>query len=129
MTAHARPTFVPSPRATNWLLAVGFVALGAAIYIRYLVIEQASVGIACDGGLATTTCLVRRIATQLFNQQVFGIAALGFAALTLLRPSVALFSIALALAATGIVLYNTALSALAAALLVMSFARPAATPD
>ena len=60
----------------------------------------------------------------LFNHQVFGWASLGAATLTLIRPSPALFSIALALTGFGLVLYNASLAALAAGLLVMCFARP-----
>lgn len=116
--------FVPSPRATNWLVAIGFLSIGYAMYVRYLVVEQSSVGIACDGGLATLTCQVRHVATRLFTNQVFGFAALAFSVLNFVRPSVSLFAIALALTGLGIVLYNTALSSLAAALLIVSLARP-----
>src|SRR5665213_1444299 len=38
--------FLPSARATNYLLIVGFCSLGYALYIRYLAIEQANVGLA-----------------------------------------------------------------------------------
>ena len=31
--------FLPTARQTNWLLIVGFVALGEALYLRYLAIE------------------------------------------------------------------------------------------
>jgi hypothetical protein len=56
---------------------------------------------------------------------VFGWVALIAAALNLLRPSIVLLAIGIAAAAFGIVLYNVNLSALAAALLVLSLARPA----
>ena len=35
--------FLPSARAVNWLLIVGGGALGYALYIRYLGIEQSTV--------------------------------------------------------------------------------------
>jgi hypothetical protein len=117
--------FLPSARATNYLLIVGFCSLGYALYIRYLAIEQASVGLACTAGL----CFARRIAIVLFTYSVFGWAALAVAALNLLQPSLVLFAVALALACFGIVLYNVALSALAFGLLVLSFARRAPAPD
>jgi hypothetical protein len=121
--------FLPSARATNSLLIVGFCSLGYALYIRYLAIEQSSVGLACAAGLNTWLCFARRIAIALFENSVFGWAALIVAALNLLRPSLILFAVALAVACFGIVLYNIALSALAFGLLVLSFARRAPEPD
>jgi len=121
--------FLPSARATNYLLIVGFCALGYALYIRYLAIEQTSVGLSCAAGLDTWLCFSRRIAIALFENSVLGWTALIVAALNLLRPSLVLFAVALAAACLGIVLYNTGLSALAAGLLVLSFARRAPEPD
>ena len=121
--------FLPSARATNWLLIVGFVSFGYALYLRYLVIEQPAVGIACNAGLDTWLCVSRRIATALFSNSVFGIAALIVAALNLLRPSLVLFAAALAAACFGVVLYNVGLSSLAAGLLGLSLARRAPEPD
>lgn len=121
--------FLPSARATNWLLIVGFGSIGYALYIRYLVIEQSTVGLACAAGLGTWLCWSRGIAIALFTNSVFGIAALAIAALHLLRPSLVLFALALAATCFGIVLYNIELSALAAGLLVLSLARRAPAPD
>jgi hypothetical protein len=123
--AHPAPRlFRPSPSALNWVIAIGFVSLGYAMYLRYLVIEQSQIGLACDAGLKTWLCLSRTVASALFNNQVFGWVSLGAAALALIRPGLALFTVGLAASAFGIVLYNAALSGLAAALLVMCFARP-----
>ena len=83
--------FLPSARATNYLLIVGFCSLGYAFYMRYLAIEQANVGLACAAGLDTWLCFARRIAIALFTYSVFGWAALAVAALNLLRPSLVLF--------------------------------------
>jgi hypothetical protein len=121
--------FLPTARQTNWLLTIGFVSLGYALYLRYLVIEQSLVGQACDGGLNTWLCETRLVVTRLFNHDVFGTVALGAALLHLLRPTLVLFAIALVATAFGIVLYNVALSALAAALLITSFARPVIETD
>jgi hypothetical protein len=121
--------FLPSARATNGLLIVGFLSLGYALYLRYLAVEQSSVGLACAAGLDTWLCVSRRIAIALFSNSVFGVAALIVAALNLLRPSLVLFALALSLACFGIVLYNGGLSALAAGLLVLSLARRAPEPD
>ncbi|MCK9919332.1 hypothetical protein MXD81_60395 [Microbacteriaceae bacterium K1510] len=117
--------FLPSARATNWLLIVGFCSLGYALYMRYLAVEQSTVGLACQAGLNTWLCFSRGIVIALFTNSVFGIAALVIAVLNLLRPSLVLFGAALALACLGIVLYNIQLSALAIGLLVLSLARRA----
>ena len=95
------------------------------MYLRYLVIEQPTVALACDAGLDTWLCLAREVATGLFRHSVFGIAALLAAVLNLIRPSVVLFALGLAAGGFGIVLYNAGLSALALALLLLSLARPA----
>jgi hypothetical protein len=115
--------FLPSARATNVLLVIGFSALGYALYIRYLALEQSTVGLACGAGLNTWLCWSRAIITVLFQNSVFGIAALIVAAINLLRPSLVLFAVALAIACLGVVLYNIVLSSLAIGLLILSFAR------
>jgi hypothetical protein len=120
-----RRLFLPTPRQTNVLLTVGFLSLGYAFYVRYLVIEHTPVGLACEAGLDTWLCLTRKIAMGLFNHSVFGTVALGAAALNLIRPSVVLFALGLAAGGLGLVLYNVGLSGLAIALLLLSLARPA----
>ena len=121
--------FNPSARAINVLLMVGFGSIGYALYMRYLGVEQTPVGLACDAGLTTWLCVTRHIVIVLFTNSVFGIAALIVAAINLLRPSLVLFAAALSITCLGIVLYNTGLSALAAGLLVLSFARRAPEPE
>jgi hypothetical protein len=115
--------FLPSARATNILLIVGFCALGYALYLRYLGIEQSAVGLACGAGLNTWLCFSRAIVTVLFQNSVFGIGALAIAALNLLRPNLVLFGAAMAVACVGVVLYNVVLSSLAIGLLILSLAR------
>src|SRR5260370_34858377 len=85
--ADPRRLFRPSAASLNWVIAIGFVSLGYAMYLRYLVIEQSSIGLACDGGLKTWLCLVRAVVSALFNNQLFGWVGLGAAALALMRPS------------------------------------------
>ncbi|HEY7232066.1 MAG TPA: hypothetical protein VH558_17040 [Pseudolabrys sp.] len=121
--------FLPSARATNWLLIVGFCAIGYALYMRYLAVEQSSVGLACQAGLNTWLCFLRQITIILFTYSVFGWAALIIGILNLARPSLVLFAIGLAATCAGIVLYNVGLSSLAAGLLVLSFARRVPEPD
>ena len=119
------PLFLPTARHTNWLLIVGFLSLGEALYLRYLAIEYAQVSLACQGGLNTWLCATFRLAIALYNHSVFGWVALAAAALNLLRPSIALVTVALAAAAFGLVLHNANLAGLAAAMLILSLARPA----
>lgn len=121
--------FLPSARATNALLIVGFGSLGYALYMRYLGIENTPVGLACTAGLDTWLCSTRRIVIALFEHSVFGWAALIIAALNLLRPSLVLFALGLAATCLGVVLYNVGLAGLAAGLLVLSLARRAPEPD
>ena len=119
------PLFRPSGRQTNGLLIVGMLALGEALYLRYLAIEHASTSLACQGGLQTWLCVSFRSAIALYNNSVFGFLALGAAVLNLVRPSIVLVSVALAAAGFGLVLHNAGLAGLAAALLILSLARPA----
>lgn len=121
--------FVPSARETNWLLCVGFLSVGYALWLRYRAIEYVPVSLDCQGGLDTWLCGTFRTVIVLFNHSVFGAVALGAAVIQLLRPSVPMFAIALAAAGFGIVLHNLGLSALAGALLVVSLARPAPEPE
>ena len=117
--------FLPNARAVNWLLVVGFCSIGYALYMRYLAVEQSSVGLACQAGLNTWLCVIRQITIVLFTYSVFGWFSLIVAALNFLRPSLLLFAVALAAACCGVVLYNIGLSSLAAGLLVLSLARRA----
>jgi hypothetical protein len=121
--------FLPTARQTNWLLVFGFLALGEALYLRYLAIEYGPVALACQAGLNTWLCATFRLVIVLFNHSAFGWIALATAMLNLLRPSVALVSVALAAAGFGLVLHNADLSGLAVAFLVVSLARPAPVPE
>jgi hypothetical protein len=117
--------FLPTARQTNWLLVVGFLALGQALYLRYLAIEYAQVSLACQGGLDTWLCSSFRAAIALYNRGVFGAGALVVALLNLWRPSILLVAIALAASAFGLVLHNADLAGLAVGVLILSLARPA----
>jgi hypothetical protein len=120
-----RPLFLPTARQINWLLIVGFLSIGQALYLRYMALENNTVALACQAGLNTWLCGTFRLTIVLFNHGVFGYVALAVALLNLLRPSIVLISLALAAAAFGVVLHNADLSAFAAGLLVLSLARPA----
>jgi hypothetical protein len=121
--------FTPSGRQANWLIAVGLIATGYAIYLRYMVLENVPVGLACDAGQQTWICLSRRIAGTLDNNGAFGWIALGCAIVALIRPGVVLLSFALAATALGLVMHNAGLAGIAGGLIVLSLARPAPVPE
>ena len=114
-----------SPYQVQWLLIVGFVTVGYALYLRYLAIELSTVALACDAGQQSMLCTTRLLMTYLFRNSVFGIAALVIAALHVIRPSIVLLTAGLVAAGLGIVLYNIGLSGIAIGLLILGFARPA----
>src|SRR6201987_2197442 len=114
-----------TPYQVQFLLVVGFVTVGYALYLRYLAIEYSQVALACDAGLQTLLCKSRALATVLFRNSVFGIVALVIATLHVIRPSIVLLTGGLIAAGFGIVLYNIVLSGLSIGVLILGFARPA----
>jgi hypothetical protein len=129
-----RPLFLPTARQTNWLLVIGFLAVGEALYIRFLAIENPNVALACQadiarGGIKTWLCTSWQLSVVLFRNEVFGLAALAIALLNLIRPSLVLVALTLAVAAFGVVLHNVDLSALAVGVLILSLGRPAPAPE
>ena len=114
-----------TPYQVQFLLVVGFVTVGYALYLRYLAIEFSTVALACDAGQQTLLCKSRSLATYLFKNSVFGIVALIIATLHVMRPSIVLLTGGLIAAGLGIVLYNIVLSGIAIGLLILGFARPA----
>jgi len=117
--------FLPTARQLNWLLLIALLSLGEALYLRYLAIEYAPVSLACQAGLDTWLCATFRLVIVLFNHSAFGWVALAAAVLNLLRPSILLVGVALAAIQFGLVLHNAGLAGLAAALLLLTLARPA----
>ena len=114
-----------TPYQVQFLLVVGFVTVGYALYLRYLAVELSTVALACDAGLQSVLCKMRALATYLFKNSVFGISALVIATLHVMRPSILLLTLGLIAAGFGIVLYNIQLSGIAIGLLILGFARPA----
>ena len=114
-----------TPYQVQFLLVVGFVTVGYALYLRYLAVEFSTVALACDAGLQTMICKSRMVVTSLFKNSVFGATALVIAILHVMRPSIVLLTGGLIAAGLGIVLYNITLSGLAIGLLILGFARPA----
>jgi hypothetical protein len=124
-----RPLFLPTARQTNWLVAIGFLAVGEALYLRFMAIENANMARACQSGLSTWLCSTYRVAIPLFQHEVFGALALAIALVNLMRPSVVLIGLALAAAGFGLVLHNVDLAALAIGVLILSLARRAPAPE
>jgi hypothetical protein len=120
-----RPPFLPTARQTNWLIIVAVLALGEALYVRYMAIENTTVELACRAGLQTWLCSSFWLSLAWSEHDVFGGVALAAGLLNLLRPSVVLVGLTLAAAGFGLVLHNADLAALAAGLLILSLARPA----
>jgi len=114
-----------SPYQVQWLLIVGFLSVGYALYLRYFAVEFSTVALACDAGLPTMLCKTRILITALFRNSVFGIVALIIAVLNLIRPSIVLLTGGVVAAGFGIVLYNIGLSGIAVGLLILGFSRPA----
>ena len=114
-----------TPYQVQWLLVVGFVTVGYALYLRYLAIEFSTVALACDAGLQSMLCKTRILVTSLFRNSVFGIVAVVIATLNLLRPSIVLLSAGIVASAFGLALYNPSLAGFAVGLLILGFARPA----
>ena len=117
--------YIPTPRQINLLLLIGFAAFGYALYLRTLVIDAPSLELACAEGLARAVCGLRKVIVELYELQFFGGLALVAALLHFARPRFAAFAVALAACVLGLVLRNTGVAGLAAAVLVMAFARPA----
>jgi len=126
-TPPVRPktTFLLSARQVQWVLIVGFLSVGYALYLRYLALEFSQVALACEAGLPTMLCKTRTLVIALFKNSVFGTTALVIATLHVIRPSIVTLTGALIAAGFGIVLYNVVLSGLAIGLLILGFARPA----
>src|SRR6202051_3503547 len=70
--AMKRALFQPTARQTNWLLAIGLLSLGQALYLRYMALENNTVSLACQAGLRTWLGDTFRPAVVRFNHNVFG---------------------------------------------------------
>src|ERR1700752_1734243 len=51
--------FLPSKRASAVLAVLALAALGAALYLRYAIIQNSAIGVACEAGEQSLTCEVR----------------------------------------------------------------------
>jgi hypothetical protein len=124
-----RPLFLPTARQLNWLIVIAFLCVGEALYLRHMALENSVTSLACRAGLDTWLCSSFQLAIFLYEREVFGAVALAAALINLFRPSLVLVALALAALSFGLVLHNADLSALAAAALILSLARPAPAQD
>jgi hypothetical protein len=115
--------FLPSPRVAVLFVGLGVGALALALFLRYGIIQNTPIGLACEAGEVSLTCKVRLAVILMFIQDCFGWTAVIAAGVQLWRPNPVAFAVALVFALLGLVLYNTPASALAITLLVLSFAR------
>ena len=126
IAAMKKSPFRLTPYQVQFLLVVGFVTVGYALYLRYLARRVLDRGAGLRRRPADHAVQVAAtLATYLFKNSVFGIVALIIATLHVMRPSIVLLTGGLIAAGFGIVLYNIALSGIAIGLLILGFARPA----
>ena len=118
--------FLPSRRAAAILAILGLAALGTALNLRYCIIQNSAIGVACEAGEVSLTCKTRLAVILMFVQDCFGWMAMIASGVQLWRPNIVAFGTGLVFALFGLVLYNTRASALAVVLLVLSLARPEA---
>jgi hypothetical protein len=121
--AGPQPQYAPSRRAIVILAILAVAALGAALFLRYDIIQNTPIGLACEAGEASFTCKLRLMVILMFVNECFGWTALIAAMVQLWRPNMVVLGVGLVFALLGLVLYNTRVAALAVTLLVLSFAR------
>ncbi len=112
-----------SGRQLLWIAFIACASLGAALGLRYLLVENPKTQEVCQLGAAGMGCTAVRFLIALFQYSVFGWIALIAAALNLLRPSLLVFGIGVAATSFGLVMYNAGLAAFGLALLLLTPAR------
>ena len=93
------------------LIAVGGLALIAAHYVRYGLVEPASVGAFCEAAVTDVGCRIRGAIIALLSEQRLGWLAITVAVLALIFGVQTLGWIAWFLACSGFVLYHAELAA------------------
>jgi len=124
MAAFAMRYFVPTPRQTNFLILLGSAMVALAFYLRLSMVEAPVLIAACAANASRVSCGMRQLLVELYEMQFFGGVALVAAILHFNRPRVGMFTIALVATCLGLILFNAGSAALAAALLIIAFARP-----
>lgn len=102
------PEHIPRHRSTGIQLLVWLgiiIVLGVAMLIRYRLIEPAAVAQACDAGVQSWSCGVRRLAILSFDRQQLGYIALIGSVLALLMRSGWIAWLSAVASVTGLVWY------------------------
>lgn len=114
----------------SWIIALLAFALavGLAYALRFALVENQAVAVACGEGDGGFACLVRDAAVFTFHSLLLGGLALAGALLALAVPRLWSLLLALIPAAFALVLYNVELGATAVMLTLLATARaPAAS--
>lgn len=90
-------------RISAWLGIA--IALGAAMLIRYRLIEPAAIAQSCDAGAQAWHCMIRRLAILSFDHQQLGYIALTGSVLALLTRSGWIAWLSAVVSVTGLVWY------------------------
>lgn len=106
------------------LLLSGFAALGAALWVRYALVEQEGMALLCTQ-IASMGCMVRESAIATFTQQRLGYFSLAAALLALIPPLRLLAWAGWIAGIAGLVLYCYEPSAPAVVLTLLVLARAA----
>lgn len=121
--------FRPSVKAALVLAGLAAGAIGYAALLRYYAIEYSPTALACDAGSGYWMCGSRKVVLAFSQSGAFGVIAILAAGLNLVRPTIVILALAVVAAGFGLVLYNTASSATAVALMLFSLARPVPEPE
>ncbi len=101
-------------RTYGWLaalIAVGGIALIVAHYVRYNVVESATVGAFCEAAMTDGWYRIRQAIIALLTEQRLGWLAIALAGLSLIIGLTAFAWLAWFLACAGFVLYHAELAA------------------
>jgi len=115
----------PDPSLAVALAAFGL-ALGVAYLLRFLLVENQAVAVACAARGTGLDCVLLESMVFTFHSLILGWFALAAALLALALPRLWTFLLALVPAAFALVLYNVELGATAVTLCLLATARGAA---
>ncbi len=88
------------------VISLVLLTLGAAMALRYRVVEPASVGLLCDPGTGPWWCQLRAAVVMLFGSGALGLLSLATGILSHFLDWRGMAVLALAAGAAGLVLYN-----------------------
>ena len=110
-------------KAAVMVVVICLTAFTLAAAARYGLVEPAEMRATCDGGAQSSLCTLRSWIIQVFVHQRIGWFALALAVLAFVGGWRSAAALALFAACTGLVLYTTEVSAPAALLAGLVFAR------